>query len=314
VLGYALRRLAAAVPTLLLVAVSVFVLMRVVPGDPALLVLGDAADAESLRRLRESMGLEQPLWQQFATWLGAAVSGDLGTSTVNGEAVLPLIFDRFRITSLIVLVAVSLATLVAVPLGMIAAWKQDKPADLATISFATLMLSIPSFWLGLILLLIFGVWLKWLPVVGYVTFAENPWQAAQYVILPIVTLTLIEIGTLTRMARSATIDVLKLDYIAHARAKGLSEAAVLGRHALPNAFAPTLTLIGVVLGNLLGGIAVIETVFTLPGLGRLLVDAIFARDYPVVQGVMLFVAVIYVAVNLLVDLAYPLFDPRIRAE
>jgi peptide/nickel transport system permease protein len=314
VLGHGLRRLAATVPTLLLVAVSVFVLMRLVPGDPALLVLGDAADAESLRRLRESMGLEKPVWTQFAQWLGAVLSGDFGKSTVNGELVLPLIFDRFKITALIVLIAVGLATLVAVPLGMVAAWKQDKAADLATISFATLMLSIPSFWLGLILLLIFGVWLKWLPVVGYVTFAENPWKAVQYVILPIVTLTLIEIGTLTRMARSATIDVMKLDYIAHARAKGLSEAAVLGRHALPNAFAPTLTLIGVVLGNLLGGIAVIETVFTLPGLGRLLVDAIFARDYPVVQGVMLFVAVIYVVVNLLVDLAYPLFDPRIRAE
>lgn len=313
-LGYALRRLAATIPTLLLVAVSVFVLMRVVPGDPALLVLGDAADPESLRHLRESMGLEQPLWSQFARWIGAAFSGDLGTSTVNGEAVLPLIIERFRITALIVLVAVAFAALIAVPLGMIAAWKQDRVADLATISFATLMLSIPSFWLGLILLLIFGVWLKWLPVVGYVTFAENPWKAAQFIILPVVTLTLIEIGTLTRMARSATIDVLKLDYIAHARAKGLSEAVVLGRHALPNAFAPTLTLIGVVLGNLLGGIAVIETVFTLPGLGRLLVDAIFARDYPVVQGVMLFVAVIYVVVNLLVDLAYPLFDPRIRAE
>ncbi len=313
-LGYALRRLAATIPTLLLVAVSVFLLMRVVPGDPALLILGDSADAESLSRLRESMGLEQPLHVQFNGWLGAALSGDLGKSTVNGEAVLPLILDRFRITSLIVLIAVALATLVAIPLGMIAAWKQDRPADFVTISFSTLMLSIPSFWLGLILLLIFGVWLKWLPVVGYVTFAENPWKAAQYIVLPVVTLTLIEIGTLTRMARSATIDVMKLDYIAHARAKGLSEAAVLGRHALPNAFAPTLTLIGVVLGNLLGGIAVIETVFTLPGLGRLLVDAIFARDYPVVQGVMLFVAAIYVVVNLLVDLAYPLFDPRIRAE
>jgi peptide/nickel transport system permease protein len=313
-LGYALRRLAATIPTLILVAISVFVLMRVVPGDPALLILGDAADTESLRRLRESMGLEQPIWVQFAHWFGSAALGDLGQSTVNGEAVLPLIFDRFKITAVIVLIAVTLAALAAVPLGMIAAWKQDRPADLATISLATLMLSIPSFWLGLILLLIFGVWLKWLPVVGYVTFAENPWKAAQYLILPIVTLTLIEIGTLTRMARSATIDVLKLDYIAHARAKGLGEVSVLGRHALPNAFAPTLTLIGVVLGNLLGGIAVIETVFTLPGLGRLLVDAIFARDYPVVQGVMLVVAGIYVLVNLLVDLAYPLFDPRIKAE
>jgi peptide/nickel transport system permease protein len=185
---------------------------------------------------------------------------------------------------------------------------------LSIVGLATLLLSVPSFWLGLLLLLVFGVWLKWLPVVGFVTFGEDPWRAVTFIILPIITLTLIEIGVLTRMARSATIDVLKLDYIAHARAKGLSEAVVLGRHALPNAFAPTLTLIGIVLGNLLGGIAVIETVFTLPGLGRLLVDAIFQRDYPVVQGVMLFVALIYVGVNLLVDLAYPLFDPRVTAE
>jgi peptide/nickel transport system permease protein len=313
-LGYALRRLASTIPTLLIVAASVFALMRIVPGDPALLLLGDAADAESLRRIRESMGLNDPMPLQFWNWLTAALAGDLGQSMVNQQPVLPLILERFGTTALIVLLAVAFATAVAVPLGMIAAWKQDRPADLATVGFATLMLSIPSFWLGLILLLIFGVWLKWVPVVGYVTFAENPWRAAQYIILPVVTLTLIEIGVLARMARSATIDVLKLDYIAHARAKGLPERTVLARHALPNAFGPTLTLIGVVLGNLLGGIAVIETVFTLPGLGRLLVDAIFARDYAVVQGVMLFVAVIYVVVNLLVDLAYPLFDPRVRAE
>jgi peptide/nickel transport system permease protein len=313
-LGYAIRRLASTIPTLLIVAVSVFALMRIVPGDPALLLLGDAADPERLREMRETMGLEQPLAVQFWQWLTAALSGDLGRSMVTGEAVLPLILSRFATTALIVLLAVGFASAIAVPLGMIAAWKQNKPTDLATVSFATLMLSIPSFWLGLILLLIFGVWLKWVPVVGYVSFAESPWRAAQYIILPVVTLTMIEIGVLARMARSATIDVLKLDYIAHARAKGLPERLVLARHALPNAFGPTLTLIGVVLGNLLGGIAVIETVFTLPGLGRLLVDSIFARDYPVVQGVMLFVAVIYVAVNLLVDLAYPLFDPRVRTE
>ena len=313
-LAYAFWRLASTVPTLLLVAASVFVLMRVVPGDPALLLLGDSADAESLKMARENMGLDKPLPLQFWQWLTAALSGDLGVSLVNREPVLPLIVDRFQTTALIVLLSVLLAALIAVPLGMLAAWKQDRPADLAAVSLATLLLSIPSFWLGLILLLVFGVWLKWAPVVGYVTFSENPWQAARYIILPVVTLTLIEIGVLTRMARSATIDVMKLDYIAHARAKGLSEAAVLSRHAFPNAFGPTLTLIGVVLGNLLGGIAVIETVFTLPGLGRLLVDAIFARDYPVVQGVMLFVAAIYVVVNLAVDLAYPLFDPRVRAE
>lgn len=313
-IGYAARRLVAAVPTLLLVAISVFLLMRLIPGDPAQLMLGDAATPEEVEALRRSMGLEEALPLQFAHWAGAALAGDLGRSITNGQSVLPLILDRFSVTALIVLVAVGLAVLIAVPLGMLAAWKQNRPADLAVVGFATLMLSIPSFWLGLILLLVFGVWLRWLPVVGFVSFSEDAGAAIAYVVLPIATLVLIEIGALTRMARAATIDVLRLDYISHARAKGLSEFTVLRRHALPNAFAPTLTLIGLVLGNLLGGIAVIETVFTLPGLGRLLVEAIFQRDYPVVQGVMLFVAAIYVVVNLLVDLAYPVFDPRVTAE
>ncbi|ONG57035.1 peptide ABC transporter [Pseudoroseomonas deserti] len=311
---YALKRLALALPTLLLVAVAVFGLLRLVPGDPAQLMLGDAADATQLAELRRSMGLEGPLWLQFATWLGHALQGNLGVSLANGEAVLPLILDRFQVTAAIVLLAVLLAGMIAVPLGTIAAWKQNSFLDLSVVGGATLLLSIPSFWLGLLLLILFGLNLGWVPVVGYVTFGENPWQAALYIVLPVLTLMLIETGVLTRMARSAAIDVLRLEYVAHARSKGLSEAAVLGRHVLPNAFAPTLTLLGIVLGNLLGGIAVIETVFTLPGLGRLLVDGIYARDYPVVQGTMLFVATIYVLVNLLVDLLYPLFDPRVTAE
>jgi peptide/nickel transport system permease protein len=314
VLGYAARRSLAALPTLLLVAIAVFLLMRLVPGDPALLRLGDAASPEDLAALRRSMGLEEPLPVQFWLWLRAVLEGDLGRSITNDLPVLPLILDRFQVTAVIVLLAVGLATVVAVPLGMVAAWRQNSAADVAVVAFATLMLSIPSFWLGLILLLVFGVRLGWLPVVGYVPFSENALVAASFVVLPVATLVLVEMGGLVRMARASTIDVLRLDYISHARAKGLSEATVLRRHALPNAFAPTLTMIGLLLGNLLGGIAVIETVFTLPGLGRLLVEAIFQRDYPVVQGVMLFVALIYVVVNLLVDLAYPFFDPRVTAE
>jgi len=314
VIGYAARRSLAAIPTLLLVAIAVFLLMRLIPGDPAQLMLGDAASAEEVQALRRSMGLEAPLPMQFLHWAGAALTGNLGRSITNGEAVLPLILSRFGVTAAIVLLAVALATLVAVPLGMLAAWKQNRTTDLVVVAFATLMLSIPSFWLGLILLLVFGVKLGWLPVVGFVNFTEDPWGALAYIVLPVATLVLIELGSMTRMARAATIDVLRLDYISHARAKGLSEFTVMRRHALPNAFAPTLTLIGLVLGNLLGGIAVIETVFTLPGLGRLLVEAIFQRDYPVVQGVMLFIAGIYVVVNLLVDLAYPIFDPRVTAE
>ncbi len=312
--GYALRRTLSAIPTLVLVAISVFVLLRVVPGDPALLILGDAASAESLASLRRSMGLDLPLWQQFSHWIARVLVGDFGTAITNGQPVLPLIIDRFSVTAVIVLLSVLLASLVAVPLGMVAAWRQNSATDLAVIAGSTLLLSVPSFWLGLMLLMLFGVWLQWLPVVGYVGFGENAAIALTFIIMPVVTLTLIEIGQLTRMARAATIDVLRLDYVAHARAKGLSEGVVLFRHVLPNAFAPTLSLIGVILGNLLGGIAVIETVFTLPGLGRLLVDAIFQRDYPVVQGCMLFIAAIYIVVNLLIDLAYPWFDPRVAVE
>jgi peptide/nickel transport system permease protein len=313
-LRYVLKRLLLALPTLLLVSAAVFLLMRLVPGDPAVLMLGDDSDPAQLAVLRAQMGLDRPLPVQFGLWLLHAVSGDLGRSTTNDLAVLPLILTRFQVTASIVFAAVAFATLIAVPIGTIAAWKQNSALDFTAVAGATALLSIPSFWLGLLLLLLFGLKLGWVPVVGYVSFAENWREALVYIALPVLTLTLIEIGVITRMARAAAIDVLRLEYVAHARAKGVPESAVLRRHVLPNAFAPTLTLIGIVLGNLLGGVAVIETVFTLPGLGRLLVDSIYARDYPVVQGCMLFIAAIYVVVNLLVDLAYPIFDPRVTAS
>ena len=313
-LGYLARRLAMTIPTLLLVAVAVFVLVRLIPGDPVQVMLGDSVQPAQVELLRQQLGLDQPIPVQFLYWLGKVATGDLGHSITNGLAVLPLILERFQVSAIIVLVAVALATCVAVPAGLIAAWRQNSATDLAVVGGATLLLSIPSFWLGLLLLLLFGLKLKWLPVIGYVPFSENFGQAVAFVLLPIATLTMIEIGVLTRMARAASIEVLRLEYVTHARAKGVPEWLVLGRHVLPNAFAPTWTLIGLVLGHLLGGIAVIETVFTLPGLGRLLVDSIFARDYPVVQGCLLFTAVIYVVVNLIVDLCYPLFDPRVSAE
>jgi len=310
---FALTRIGMALPTLLIVAVSVFVLIRLIPGDPAQLMLGDLATPASLADLRARLGLDQSLPVQFGIWIGNVVSGDFGQSISSQQAVLPLILQRFWVSAQIVLVAVLLASCVAVPAGVIAAWKQDSALDLGLVATATLLLSIPTFWLGLLLLLFFGLKLEWLPVVGYVSIAENPWAGILYLVMPILTLFLHEIGVILRMARASTLEVLRLDYITHARAKGLSEGAVLWRHAFKNAFGPTWTLIGLVLGNLLGGIAVVETVFTIPGLGRLLVDGIYARDYPVVQGCMLFTAFLYVVVNLLVDLLYPLLDPRVTA-
>ena len=311
---FALTRIAMALPTLLIVAVSVFVLIRLIPGDPAQLMLGDLATPASLADLRARLGLDQSLPVQFGIWIGNVVSGDFGQSISSQQAVLPLILQRFWVSAQIVLVAVLLASCVAVPAGVIAAWKQDSALDLSLVATATLLLSIPTFWLGLLLLLFFGLKLEWLPVVGYVSIAENPWAGILYLVMPILTLFLHEIGVILRMARASTLEVLRLDYITHARAKGLSEGAVLWRHAFKNAFGPTWTLIGLVLGNLLGGIAVVETVFTIPGLGRLLVDAIFARDYPVIQGCMLFVAFTYVLVNVVIDLCYPVFDPRVTAQ
>ena len=310
-LGYLARRLAMTIPTLLLVAIAVFALVRLIPGDPVQVMLGDAADPAQAAQLRAQLGLDQPIPLQFIHWIAKLATGDFGHSITNNLAVLPLILDRFQVSAIIVLVAVAAAACIAVPAGLIAAWKQNSALDLGIVGGATLLLSIPSFWLGLLLLLLFGLKLKWLPVIGYVPFSENFWQAASFIVLPIATLTMVEIGVLTRMARAASIEVLRLEYVTHARAKGVPEWLVLGRHVLPNAFAPTWTLIGLVLGHLLGGIAVIETVFTLPGLGRLLVDSIFARDYPVVQGCLLFTAMVYVVVNLIVDLCYPLFDPRV---
>jgi len=311
---YLTRRLAMTVPTLLLVAVVVFVLMRLVPGDPAQLILGDAADAAQLDQLRRKLGLDQPIPTQFWRWLVQLLSGDFGTSITNNLPVLPLIWERFQVSGGIVIVAIAGACAVAVPAGLVAAWKQNRPLDVFIVTAATVMLSVPSFWLGLLLLLLFGLQLGWLPVVGYVSVSTDLGRGITYLILPIVTLLLIEIGVLTRMARASAVEVLRLEYVTHARAKGASESRVLARHVLPNAFAPTLTLVGIALGNQLGGIAVLETVFTLPGLGRLLVDSMFSRDYPVVQGVLLFTALIFVLVNLVVDLCYPLLDPRVAAQ
>ena len=313
-LGYILKRLLLTLPTLLLVSVGVFLLIRLIPGDPALVLLGQDADPAALASLRTELNLDRPLPMQYLTWVGRAVHGDLGRSIVSGEPVGALILDHFGVTASVVLVAVALATLIAIAAGLVAAWRQNSAADLAVVAAATVVLALPSFWLGLLLLLLFGVKLGWLPFVGYIPFSESASQAALFLVMPVVTLTITESGVLTRMMRASSIDVLQLDYVTHARAKGLSESTVLLRHVFPNAFAPTLTLVGLTLGHLLGGVAVIETVFTLPGLGRLMVDSVASRDYPVVQGCLLFTAVVYVVVNLLVDLCYPIFDPRVTAR
>ena len=314
VLRYVGKRLLLTLPTLLVVAILVFGLVRLIPGDPAQVMLGEAAEPEVIAALRAEMGLDQPVWAQFTTWLGHVLRGDLGTSIITGEPVGALVLDRFGVTATIVVTAIVLATLLAIALGLLAAAFRGRPLDRAITSFATVSMAIPSFWLGLMLILVFGVQLQLLPVVGYVPLSDGLAEGLSYIILPVATLAIVECGVLIRMMRASAIDVLGLDYVTHARAKGLSERRVLVRHVFPNAFAPTMTLVGLTLGHLLGGAVVVETVFTLPGLGRLVVDAVLSRDYPVVQGCLLFTALIYVLVNLATDLLYPVFDPRVRLE
>lgn len=310
--SYATRRILLAIPTLFVVSLVVFALLRLVPGDPAELLLGDLADPATIAALRAKLGLDLPWPAQYLAWARALLEGDFGVSITTGEPVLTAMLDRLAVTAQVVLLSFTVAMLLAVPAGLIAAHRQDSLLDLGVVIAVVLCLSVPSFWVGLMLILFFGVKLGWLPTVGWVSPAEDFATGIQYLLLPALALLLVEMGQVARMTRASTIEVLRLDYILHARAKGLSESAVLWRHAFPNAVAPTVTVAGMLLGSLLGGAAVIETVFTLPGLGRLLVDGIYQRDYPVVQGVLMMVALVQVLMNLLVDLLYPLLDPRVR--
>lgn len=308
---YIFRRLLWTLPTLLVVSVVVFLLLRQIPGDPMQLLLGDDTTPIELAEARSGHGLDQPVMSQYLHWLSRVLHGDLGSSIATGEAVLPLILERFQVSAVIVLIAVALAVAAAVPLGILSAWKQDTFWDTSIGVVASILLSLPTFWLGLMLLLMFGAKLAWVPVIGYVTLNDD-WRAAvPLLVLPIAALALIEMGVLIRLTRASAAEVLSLEYVVHARAKGLSERAVLFHHVLPNAITPTVTMIGLILSNLLGGVAAIETVFTLPGLGRLLVDSIFSRDYPVVQGCLLFTATVYVLINLAIDLIYSLVDHRV---
>nr|WP_208025022.1 ABC transporter permease [Achromobacter insolitus] len=313
-MGYLLKRIAASVPTVIVVTVLVFALIRAIPGDPASLMLGDIDNPALLAEMRHALGLDRPVGEQFLIWVGNAMQGDLGMSIARREPVMHLVLTHFAVTAQVVLTATLLACLVAVPAGMVAAWRQNRRADTAIVSTSILFVSMPSFWVGILLIWLFGVKLNWLPVYGFESIAQGGLGAARYLVLPVCAIVLTEIAAITRMMRASTIETLRLEYVAHARAKGLPEKRVMLRHVLPNSFGPTLTVIGLMLGHLLSGAAVIETVFTLPGIGRLLVESIYARDYPVVQGCLLFIALLYVAVNLVVDLLYPLFDPRVKLQ
>ena len=302
--AYVLRRLVLAVPTLVGVTLVVFALIRLVPGDPARLVLGLQASEEEVQRLRVQLGLDQPLPVQYARFLARLLQGDLGRSVVTGEPVLREIGARLPATVQLAVTSTVVATLAGVAAGVVSATRQYSWWDYAVMTVALFGISLPVFWLGLMLMLLFSVHLRWLPAGGYGTPA--------HLVLPTVTLAAFSVAIIARMTRSSLLEVLHQDYVRTAWAKGLSSRAVVLRHALKNALIPVVTVIGLQFGGLLGGAILTETVFAWPGMGRLLVGAIVARDYPAVQGTILVFAALFTLVNLAVDVLYAYVDPRIH--
>lgn len=311
---YILKRIFYLIPTLLIVAFLVFFLVHSIPGDPALVILGEDASPESARVVRESLGLDKPLPTQFVIWLGKIVRGDFGSSIFTRRPVLQSIRERFPVTLILTTLAMIFSLLLALPSGIMAAVYQNTRKDYLFMLGAILGVSIPGFWLGLTALLVFSVYLGWFPSIGFVPIWEDFFGGIQYLVLPAVTMGLYMAAVVARMIRSSMLEVLRLEYVTHARAKGLTEWKVITKHALKNAFAPTLTTVGMQYGMLLGGAVITETVFSLPGLGKYLVLAINVRDYPVVQGCILFIALTYMLINLIVDILYAYFDPRIAYQ
>ncbi len=307
-----IRRLLATIPVMAIVAIIVFSLLYLTPGDPAAVLAGEQATSEDIERLRVSLGLDQPYLVRFGQWIGGVLQGDLGTSIFSRRPVMELIVQRLEPTVALTLASLIIAVAIAVPLGVIAAWRAGGLIDRMAMSFAVLGFSVPVFVLSYLLISLFSVKLQMLPVQGYVPIAYGFVPFAQHLILPAVSLGIINAALIARITRATMLEVLNQDYIRAARAKGLSVRRVLIRHALKNAAVPIVTVIGISFALLISGVVVTETVFNIPGLGRLTVDAILRRDYPVIQGVILVFSATYVVVNLLIDLSYGLFDPRIK--
>jgi peptide/nickel transport system permease protein len=311
-LNFILRRLAATVPVLLVVAVFVFLLLRLTPGDPAAIMAGDVATAEQIERIRAGLGLDRPIVVQFGIWLGKILSGDLGESFYFKIKVAELIRHRLEPTFALATLTIFFAVIVSIPLGVIAAWRYGGWFDRALMGFSVMGFSIPVFVLAYMLIWLVSLQLGWLPVQGYRRLADGFFPFLQHLILPAITLSVIYIALIARVTRASVLEALGEDYIRTARAKGLPEIRVLVRHALANAAVPIATVIGIGIAILIGGVVVTESVYAIPGLGRLTVDAVLARDFPTIQGVILFFSFIYVLVNLLIDLSYVFLDPRIR--
>jgi peptide/nickel transport system permease protein len=309
---YLLRRLVSLVPVLFIFGVTAFFLMQLIPGDPATVLLGPDAPDHEVEALRIELGLDRPVILQFFSWLGRVLQGDLGDSYYLGRGVTESIVMRMPATLQLAFAALVIAIAVGMPLGILAAVKQGSWIDRVVMIFAMVGISAPSFWIGLNFILVFSVTLRWFPTGGYVPLSEDFIEGVRHLVLPALALGINQAALIARMTRSSVLDVLRQDYVRTARSKGVSERRVIWRHMLKNAMNPVLTVIGISFGVLMSGTVIVETVFTYPGLGRLVVLAVQRRDYPLVQGVLLLAAALYMLINLIVDLLYVVFDPRIQ--
>jgi peptide/nickel transport system permease protein len=309
---YVTRRLAMAAPLLLGMSLLVFALMRVIPGDPAVVVLGFKATPESVRALRETFHLDESLPTQYLRWLGGVLRGDFGIDYRQNEPIGRMILDRLPVTLELTVLAALAAALIGVPLGLLAGARRGGAADRASLALGLVGISIPDFWLGIMLILVMSLAAGLLPSSGFVFLAESPLENLQYLVLPTLTLAASRAAALGRLTRAAVLDVVHRPFVQFARAKGLGEGAILLRHVLPNAAIPIVTVIGLQVGYMLGGAIVVETIFALPGLGRMTLDAVLERNYPVVQSGLLVVGAMFMVVNLVTDLLYGVLDPRLR--
>ena len=309
---FIVRRLFATVPALFLVSLITFGLLWLVPGDPASIFLDASATAEALERVRRELGLDRPFLIRMGEWYLRLLQGDLGTSLLLNRSVTSAILERLPVTLSLTMLAFFFAVLIGVAAGVVAAVRHGKAADQGMMTLALLGLSIPEFWLGLVLIWSVAVLLPIFPPGDYVAFTKSPWDWARHIALPTFTLACVQMGFVARMTRSSMLEVLGQDFVRTARAKGLPEPYVVLRHGLVNAMVPIVTVMGIMIGGLLGGAVVIEQVFSIPGMGRLIIGAVLSRDFPVIQGGLLFLALIYLTVNILVDLLYAVIDPRVR--
>lgn len=311
-LGFTLRRLLATIPVLGMVALFVFFMLRMTPGDPAAILAGDNANTAQIEAIREQLGLNKPIQTQLAIWAGDLIQGNLGESFFFKKPVTQLISLRLEPTLALAALAMIITILVALPLGMIAAYKHGSWIDRVVMGFSVLGFSVPVFVLGYLLIYVFAIQLKLFPVQGYRSIAGGFWPFLHHLLLPALTLSVIYIALIARMTRASMLEVLGEDYVRTAYAKGLKERVVLLRHALRNAAVPIVTVVGIGIALLIGGVVVTESVYNIPGLGRLTVDAVLGRDYPTIQALILVFSFVYVFINLVVDLVYCLLDPRIR--